>query len=421
MVDPGEPSVSRSKGALILMPTPAVQTAGPVAVWITAAGWVEAASKRFGSAWLVTPEGVLTPCEARDLATRPSSLRSRPHPWGRFVPSVLRTARKDIRDLRRARRFMQAGLKGPWEDFELAFVMQHHELFHSAGELAARRFGCPLVAFVDAAIVWEGEKWGVRRPGWGRVLEWYGETRRLKAADLVACVSEQVAEQVTRMGVDKSRVVVTPCAVNVASFKPQRSATEVRKQLGVDSSAFVVGWVGSFRRFHGLELLLRAFDEFQRNERAAVLVLVGDGLDRPRVEQLAKEAEMDNVRFVGQVPHQDVASYLGAFDVAVVIDPGTGAFHYSPLKVREYMAAGRAIVAPCVGQLTNFLRDGENCILTSPGDATAIASALRRVHDDPALRDRLGAAAQHLIQEVGSWDEQLEKVVESLSARIYAC
>jgi hypothetical protein len=198
-----------SSGALFLMPYRTVGQAGPVAVWITAAGWAAAARDEFGVAWLVTPEGTLSPEEARALATQ-AALKPTVKSWRRVVPASVRTALKDVRRFFDAKRFRRAVLSGPWVGSHVAFVWQCHELFHTAGPQAARKLDCPCILFVDAPVVWQARKGGVHRRGWGRLLELVGEDPILKAADVVACVSEQVANEVCSRGVDPQRVIVTP-------------------------------------------------------------------------------------------------------------------------------------------------------------------------------------------------------------------
>src|SRR5206468_180360 len=79
----------------------------------------------------------------------------------------------------------------------------------TAGCQLARELGVPSVVFVPAPLVWQAQQWGVRRPGWSRWIERSGERGPLNRADVVACGSASVAEQVARMGVAEARIVVT--------------------------------------------------------------------------------------------------------------------------------------------------------------------------------------------------------------------
>lgn len=408
-------AAAQPEGALLVMPMPAVGGTGPVAVWITAAGWTRAARDRFGDAWMLTPQGVLDAEQARSLATRPGTA-SRPRAaWRRWVPDLARTLRKDVRNAIRAHRFRDAALDGPWAGKPLAFVLQHHELYHRAGFRAAHRFDCPLVLFVDAPVVWEERRWGTRRPGWGRWLERVAENPQLRAADLVACVSDEVAGELERRGVEPRRLLVTPCSVDVDRFAadPQVRAT-TRHRLGLDDR-FTVGWVGSFRRFHGLDLLIDAFAELRERVPEAALLLVGDGFERQAMTDYAAARGLaEAVVFTGTVPHAEMPGHLAAMDAAVVVDPGRADFHYSPLKLKEYMAAGLAVVAPDSGQLVSLLDDGGNALVVPPGDRAAIRRALGRLHAEPELRAALGQRARTLMEAEGDWSHQLDLALATL-------
>ena len=327
-----------------------------------------------------------------------------------MVPVVAKTALKDVRDARRARAFT-APVNGPWRDDEIAFVWQRHELFQTAGLRLGAALRAPTVLFVPAPLIWQAKQWGVKRPGWSRRVENSGERVPLLAADVVACGSESVAEHVVDLGIDERRILITPTGVDTEIFAPDPSRTSVRVRLGL-GHRFVVGWVGSFRRFHALDQAVMAL----RGLDGATLLLVGDGPERRRVEDLARAYGIAVVA-TGTVPHQDLPAYLAAMDVALVLADPTAQFHYSPLKLAEYLAAGVPVVAPRAGALPEQLRDGIDATLVTPGDTTELRLALLRLRDEPAERARLGRAGRAAAVERWSWDRSVERVVEYLSKR----
>lgn len=404
-------------GTLFVMPKTTIGQIGPVAVWITAAGLAAAARRRWGESWLVAPRGVFSPEQALARATDPDRDAPDRKPfWRRRFPA-LGTARSDLRSRMRAHRFRNAGLRGPWESSRLAFVWQHHELFQRAGFRAARRHGAPLVLFVDAPIVWEAEQWRVRRPGWGRLLERWGEKPQFRDADLVVCVSLEVADQVRVLGARPERILVAPCAVDLDRFKPTVSGRDVRSRYDLEGR-FVVGWSGSFRRFHGVDLAIEAMGSVARALPGAVLLLVGDGPERRWLEEKARRLNLlPNVVFTGPVSYSDMPAHVAAMDVGLVIDPALGKYHYSPLKSWEYMAAGKAIVSPTSGQMKRVLQDGHDALLVEPGAAEPIASAVLRLHADPELRASLQIAARARVAADGSWDHRLRTIEDALIAR----
>jgi glycosyltransferase involved in cell wall biosynthesis len=152
-----------------------------------------------------------------------------------------------------------------------------------------------------------------------------------------------------------------------------------------------VGWVGGFRPFHGLEVLPAFADKLHGEVPQAVLYLVGTGPLRRQVE--AQMADRPWVRLVGPVPHQDVPRWIRCFDVAMLA-AASSAFHYSPLKLYEYLACGTPVVAPDVGDIAREVIDGEDALLVPPGDPDAIVGAVGKLLRDPTSRRRLSHAAR---------------------------
>jgi glycosyltransferase involved in cell wall biosynthesis len=396
------------KGAVFVLPATTAGEQGPVAAWVSTAGWADAARRVLGKSWIVTPSGLVEPGVARTRGSAPH-LASNPTPsWRRRVPVAVKTAAKDLRQWQRAQRFHVAA-DGPWSTTTLAFVWQRHELFHRAGIDLARVLGVPSVLFVPAPLVWEREKWGTTRPRWADALERLGEQRALRATDLVACGSEAVVEEVTRMGVPEERIIVTPTGVDLELFEHVGDAGALRRRLGLDDR-FVVGWVGSFRPFHAIEQAVEAMVGIE----GATLLLVGDGPERPRIEALARSKNVNAV-FTGTVAHDQLPLHLAAMNAALVIAEPDAPFHYSPLKLAEYLAAGLPVVAPRLGQHAVRLADGVDAVLVDAGDVRAINAALCELRDDPTRRAAIGRAARATAEATWSWDDQVRRITAAVA------
>lgn len=401
----------RDVAAVFVLPTTTVGQRGPVAAYLSTAGWAAAAERVLGGAWIVCPSGIIDPAEARRIGSRPTMGEAEAAgPRLRFVPAPAKTLVKDVRRHRQAGTF-HVDPTGPWAGARIDFVWQRHELFQTAGLELAQALGRPSVLFAPATAVWEAERWGTHRPGWSRLAERLGEQPALTTADVVACGAPEVAEQALRMGTAPERIVITPTGVDLDLFdRPPTDAARAaaREQLGV-ADRFVVGWVGSFRPFHSLD---RAVDAVAGME-GATLLLVGDGPERPAIEARARQR---NVHLVctGTVDHADLPRHLAAMDVALVLGPADGAFHYSPLKLAEYLAAGLPVVAPAVGTVTARLTDGVDALLVDPADPAAIGAAVRALRAEPALRARLSAAGRATAAAHWSWDEQVRRVTAAL-------
>jgi glycosyltransferase involved in cell wall biosynthesis len=379
-----------------------------VAAWLSTAGWASAAARVIGRSWIVTPGGVLDPAEVRARACSLAGAAAG-RAWTRKAPVVAKTAVKDLREWSRARQFA-VPVDGPWSapTVDVEFVWQRHELFHQAGVRLASDLHVPLVVFAPAAIVWQARQWAVDRP-WGASLERRAESPALRAATIVACGTDAVAEQAARLGVDPQRVLVTPTGVDIELFARRTERDDVRARYGFGDEV-VVGWCGSFRAFHAVHRLIEAA---ARVERVALL-LVGDGPERAAAQTLAARLGV-NATFTGTVLYDEMPDHLAAMDIGAVVAAPGHSFHYSPLKVAEYMAAGLPIVAPNVGGLAERLHDGGDAVLFEPGDDDALVGALRALATDPTRRAAIGAAAQASAYD-WSWDVQVERVRAALAS-----
>jgi glycosyltransferase involved in cell wall biosynthesis len=399
--------------ALLVLPTYTSGQLGPVASYLSTAGWAAAAERVLGGAWIVSPAGVIDADEARrrgsarGLAVVPGPGRRR-YSW---APEPAKTLVKDVRAWWRSRHF-SVGDPERWRHEQLDFVWQRHELWETGGIDLAETIGRPSVLFAPTTKVWEAERWGTRRPGWGHHLERIGERPALQRADVVACGSDEVADQATRLGADPAHIVITPTGVDLSLFpegRPDRD--QMRAALGL-SDRFVIGWVGSFRPFHAID---RAVEAVAGLDDVALL-LVGDGPERPTVEALCRDRNVTVVT-TGTIPYADLPSHLAAMDVGLVVGPADGAFHYSPLKLAEYLASGLAVVAPDVATIRTRVKSGDEALLVPAGDQAALRDAIICLRDDPQLVRRLGVAGRQVAVDRLSWDEQVRRVRDA-AARV---
>jgi len=176
---------------------------------------------------------------------------------------------------------------------------------------------------------------------------------------------------------------------------------------------FTVGFVGSMKPWHGLPVLIEAFAQLHHREAATRLLLVGGGPEEgPVRSELAARGLASASYLTGAVTPGDVPGFLTSMDVAVAPYPEPRRCYFSPLKVFEYLAAGRAVVASRVGQLEDVIQHDVTGLLCPPGDAAALAAALGRLQGQPGLRARLGRAARASVLRSYTWEALAERVLK---------
>ncbi|MBK1657566.1 glycosyltransferase family 4 protein [Paracraurococcus ruber] len=290
-------------------------------------------------------------------------------------------------------------------EFRPDAVYERYNLFYLAGALVARRRKLPFLVEVNAPLAEERQKHGNLRL---RRLARWTEAFVWRRADRVLPVTEVLADHVAAAGVARERISVIPNGIHPEEFAtPSPPPTEPKAEL-------VLGFVGFVRDWHGLDAVVRAIAAWQGTPRLSLLV-VGEGPARPGLEALAAELGIaDRVRFTGLAPREAVPGLVAGFDIA--LQPAAVAYA-SPLKVFEYMAAGRAIVAPDQPNLREVLADGRTALLFDPARPGALWDAILRLATDSGLRARLGAAAREEVQQRDlTWDGNARRVVAMAEA-----
>jgi glycosyltransferase involved in cell wall biosynthesis len=289
------------------------------------------------------------------------------------------------------------------------FIYERYSLWGMSGLWLSRELGIPLVLEVNAPLVYEQQQYraGVTCPPLARWVE----RRVWQGADLMLAVSESLRSQLKRYGVAPERIQVLPNAVNPELFRMASNGNAVKERLNLDGR-FTIGFVGTFRPWHGVELLLAAFEDLHRMDPSTHLLLVGEGPLRPRFEAQIRNAGLQGaVTFAGRIAHQEVPQYLAAMDVTVAPYPALDEFYYSPIKLFEYMGAGRPVVASRVGQVAEILTDGETGLLFEPGDRAALVRCIERLRKDAPLRNELGRKAAAVCSE-HTWNRNAARVID---------
>lgn len=247
------------------------------------------------------------------------------------------------------------------------------------------------------------------------------ETWAIKRADHVFTICEGLRADIVGRSIPAAKVTVIPNAVDIESFQLSGDADPVlREQLGLAGTT-VVGFVGSFYAYEGLDLLLDAFPALLHRRPELRLLLVGGGPQDANLKaQALRLGIADKVVFTGRVPHDQVSRYYDQIDLLAYPRHSMRLTELvTPLKPLEAMAQGRLFVASDVGGHKELIRDGETGRLFKAGSATALAAA---IDDMLAHRERwpaMRAAGRHFVEEVRNWTNSVanyRKVYERLAA-----
>lgn len=283
-------------------------------------------------------------------------------------------------------------------------LYERYSLFLLAGLWLRRLFGVPMLLEVNAPLAAERKRFdNLRLAGLAHRAEGWA----WRGADRALPVTGVLAEHLHAKQVPGDQITVIPNGIGPAFLAPPPSTKSAQAALGISANV-VLGFVGFMRPWHGLD---RVIDFIADAGPAAGLhlLLIGDGPAREDlIKQAAARGVSSQVTFTGVVDRSRIIEHIAAFDVALQPDVVSYA---SPLKLFEYMALGRAIVAPDTPNIREVIQDGENAILFNPSDNDTFRNALSRLCQDAALRQQLGQAAHDTIVTRGfTWARNAERV-----------
>jgi len=275
-----------------------------------------------------------------------------------------------------------------------------------------RRLGIPVVYEVrafweDAAVDHGTTREGSLRYRMTRRLE----THALRRAQHVFTICEGLRSDIVARGIPSDRVTVIPNAVDIASFEPGgQPDAELKRALGL-AGCTLLGFIGSFYAYEGLDLLLNALPAILAQRPDVRVLLVGGGPQEAALRaQAASLGVSDHVVFTGRVPHAEVTRYYDLIDVLTYPRHSMRLTELvTPLKPLEAMAQGRILLASDVGGHKELILDGQTGVLFKAGDAGALADAVLGLLANEAVWPSLRANGRRFVESERNWARSVSR------------
>ena len=283
-----------------------------------------------------------------------------------------------------------------------------YALFGSGGIELAHRHGIPHILEVNAPLCIEQAgyvKFPLHRSAQALEDEIY------RSADAVVVVSEWLRNFIVNRGAEEVHIIENGVAERL--FGAPVSAREARSRLGLVNDERVVGFVGTYQYWHDVNGLIESFAKLAVHNRRTRLLLVGDGPERPQSEDLIDRLGIrDSVIMVGAVPHERIPELIAAMDVAVAPFKWREDHLYgSPMKLFEYMAAGKPSVSTAIEQTVDIIDHERTGWLYPPGDEAALTRVLEAVLGNPDRARIVGEAGREFIMRTYTWRALADKAV----------
>ncbi|MBF7081429.1 glycosyltransferase [Desulfallas sp. Bu1-1] len=305
---------------------------------------------------------------------------------------------------------------------KISFIYQRYSVNNYAGVKLAQFYNVPFVLEYNGSEIWINRHWG--KPLKHESLSELIEFLNLKAADVVVVVSQPMKDELVARGIDADKILVNPNGVDPERYSPGVDGSAVRRRYNLAGQT-VIGFIGTFGRWHGAEVLAEAFGrllrEFPVYRRQVRLLMIGDGPAMPRVIDIVKKFNItDACILTGLIPQEEGPAHLAACDILAsphVPNPDGTPFFGSPTKLFEYMAMGKGIVASDLEQIGEVLKHNHTAWLVKPGDVESLMLGLKTLLDDKQLGDRLGRNARHEVMNRYTWSEHTRRIINWLNKR----
>ena len=277
--------------------------------------------------------------------------------------------------------------------FRPHFIYERYALYTVAGILVSKLFRIPLILEVNAPLAYEKKKYGkLAFPSLAKTFERWICSHSYKTI----VVSTPLKKLLQNIGVPGDHMVVISNGINPRIFDPNVDGTAVRKSFGFDGK-IVLGFVGWFRKWHGLEELLGTYVTHNMQEKNIHLLLIGDGPAYEGLESYARENGIigTGVTFTGPVPRSEVPNYIAAFDLALQPDVTDYA---SPIKLFEYMAMGKGTIAPNKDNIKEIVGHGYKALFEA-GNWDDMARIILEYAQSKQKTTELGEQARNILHE----------------------
>lgn len=260
----------------------------------------------------------------------------------------------------------------------------------------------------DIPLVLEVNSFGTQYFNWLK----FSDLWALNSADIIICVSETVRKLMLTKVSQKldAKIIVLPNGVDVDKFdeiEPDFSFLKQKKSVKL-------GYAGILKPDYGFDILLNAYSLVRKTKNNVSLHFFGHG---PYYKDLkAKTDFMDGVTLHGSIPFDKMPGVLKSVDILCYTTVNKNAFQ-SPVKLYEYMAAGKPVVAAETPQVRELLGNNERGLLYPIGDATVLCKQILRLIDNPELGQKLADKAYKEVKTNHSWQSRISKLLDELKQR----
>ncbi len=288
-----------------------------------------------------------------------------------------------------------------------AFIYERYAFFCWITSYIAKKYNIPIFIEVNEVAGIKRAR-GLLLTSMAKSIERY----KFRTADAIIVVSKFLKEHIESLGIDSNKIYIIPNGVDIDNFTLRQAASDELKAKYQLNGKTVIGFVGSFIKWHNFELLLNTFSKVVQETKTnnLCLFLIGDGpLLKSLKNQVVDNGIVDNVIFTGNIPHNIIPDYISTMDICVI--PHTNEFR-SPIKLFEYMAMGKPVIAPKVEPVECVITHNLNGSLFEPGNPFSFMKELKSLINNKKSALALGENAKKTIIEKYQWEHNVQTILQ---------
>ncbi len=309
-------------------------------------------------------------------------------------------------------------LKKNMDEFKPDVIYERAEYLSNSGVKLARSYKIPI--FLEANALLESQF--VTRGGksilnlWGKRYEQYIYQNCSGIFAISGVLKRHIVE---KFAISESKISVASMGVNPAEFKPERDRQTMRRNLSIADDEIVVGYIGSFHKWYGIENIVEAANNHLREFPKLKFLFVGGGQSEEEVLKKVRDYNLtDRIITPGRVPHKEIPDYLQVMDICVL--PGSKDYpnwYSAPGKIIEYGIMAKPVICYRAEPNEEIIGEKEG-ILINPGSTEDLSEGIIKLLRNPESRKELGKNLQEKVLENFTWDKIGYKILEVIKNEI---
>jgi glycosyltransferase involved in cell wall biosynthesis len=309
-------------------------------------------------------------------------------------------------------------LKKIMDEFKPAIIYERAEYLSNSGVKLARSYKIPI--FLEANALLESQF--VTRGGksilnlWGRRYEQYIYQNCSGIFAISGVLKRHIAE---KFDVSESKISVAGMGVNPGEFRPEIDCQKMRRNLSIADNEVVVGYIGSFHRWYGIENIVETVNSHLREYPQLKFLLIGGGQSEEEVLKKVRDYNLtDRIITTGRVPYKEIPDYLQVMDICVL--PGSEDYpnwYSSPGKIIEYGIMAKPVICYRAEPNEEIISKKEG-ILINPGSIEELSKGIIKLSRNPELRKELGKNLQKKVLENFTWNKIGSKILKVIKNEI---